>query len=86
MKKTVLVSVVLLWVWIAATLSLDYHMVYVETGEIFTMNVPRVYGESILLSSGKVRRSWVLDERKLMWLLLPPVILSPLLRKLWNQS
>jgi len=81
MKKPLIISLILLWVWLAVTLSADYYLVggQIAIKENNAGGIPATVG---LLMHGK--REIRIDKFLLVWLLLPPVIGFPILRRLFS--
>ena len=83
MKKPLIISLLLLWIWIAITLSTDYYLVNGEQAirEAAAKRTPAAYQYHL--------REWKREPRIdgicLVWLLLPPVLALPVLRKFWRR-
>ncbi len=83
-KKTLIISLVLLWVWLAITLSTDYYAVSgkraVKASEIKLIAVAGA-GRAVVFWKREPR----VDSTRLVWLLLPPILGFPILRRLWRR-
>ena len=82
MRRAAIISLVLLWVWFAFTVSADYYCVY-DTGFAVKESDVRRPG---IRPCRNAKRELRLDFTRLGWLLLPPVLVSPLLRQFWRKE
>ena len=85
MRRATIISLVLLWVWLAFTLSTQYYYVESAPGvRSFSATdvkmLPTAYRARVLRWGRELR----IDYALLVWFLLPPVLLSPLLRQFWR--
>lgn len=87
-KRAAVIFVVGLWLWMAFSISLHSSWELDVAGhqtEVATQRVLLQEGRAALRSDGFKER-WYLDEKRLLWLVLPLLIAVPILREVWREQ
>ncbi len=85
MKKPLMISVLLLWLWGALTLSIDSVWKVKGSNTIVTREMFKRFGQNYIAHYGKAELHHYFNAGRFFWLLMPPVLVSPFLRALWRR-